>query len=381
MKGLVLKFVTIFSVTFLAVNSTFASSADLKKKQAEIKSTTNETSKLLEQTKNEKSAALVAVDEFDQQLSVANEEFEKINLDLENTMKLLKITEEELKAAEDKREESYITLKERVKFMYVNGKMGYIQALLNANSVGDFLNRLEYINKIINYDYNMLTNFQKNEELIEQKFNETEQHKKDVQILAIQQQQKLQTLQEYLDEKKRLVDKLTADEQKYKQQINDLDKSNKELEELIKQRQREEAAKASTNFVYTGGKLAWPVPSKMNITSEYGNRVNPISKKKEFHTGIDIGAPTGTSIVSAEAGVVIFAGVKSGFGNVVVVDHGSGLSTMYAHNSKLLVVVGQKVKRGETIAKAGSTGYSTGPHLHFEVRVNGATTNPVTYLK
>ncbi len=369
----------------LLTNTIFASSlSDLQKKQSEVKSSKVETSKLLDQTKAEKSAALQAVDEFDQQLAQATEEFDVINRELDKTKELLAQTEEELKIAEEKREAQYNTLKDRIEYMYVNGKMGYVQALLNAKSVGDFLNRLEYVNKIIQYDYQMVNNYKENEDFIAQKVNETEQHKLEVQVLAVEQEKKLHSLEEVVDQKNLLVVQLTADEKKYQQQLSDLESSGKELEQLIKKKQEEEAAKAranaSANIVYSGGKLAWPLPGK-SMTSPYGNRVNPISRKKEFHTGIDIGGPTGTNVIAAADGVVIFAGTKSGYGNVLVVDHGSGLSTMYAHNSKLLVGVGKSVKRGDAIAKCGSTGYSTGPHLHFEVRVNGATTNPLAYLK
>ena len=132
---------------------------------------------------------------------------------------------------------------------------------------------------------------------------------------------------------------------------------------------------------YTGGKFAWPVPSSGRITSNYGYRVHPVHKTKKFHSGLDIGAPYGTDIVAAADGTVTLATVNGGYGKCIIINHGSGISTLYGHNSSLLVSSGAKVTRGQVIAKAGSTGVSTGPHCHFEVRINGATTDPLQYLK
>ena len=127
--------------------------------------------------------------------------------------------------------------------------------------------------------------------------------------------------------------------------------------------------------------MEWPVPGYHKVTSPYGNRYHPVLKKNKFHSGVDLRAPMGTPIVAANDGKVLSAGYNSGYGNRIYIDHGGGIVTVYAHNSKLLVKAGDKVKRGQTIAKAGSTGRSTGPHLHFEVRKNGKTTNPMNWIK
>ncbi|MDD2494331.1 MAG: M23 family metallopeptidase, partial [Tissierellia bacterium] len=132
---------------------------------------------------------------------------------------------------------------------------------------------------------------------------------------------------------------------------------------------------------YAGGEMAWPVPGNYRITSYFGGRPDPITGVWSTHRGIDIGASYGSAIVAANDGVVIFTGSHWSYGNYIIIDHGGGISTLYAHNTSLLVRNGDEVSRGEQIATAGSTGYSTGPHCHFEVRINGTITDPLKYVK
>ena len=141
-----------------------------------------------------------------------------------------------------------------------------------------------------------------------------------------------------------------------------------------------ELAKNEIDTAYIGGELAWPVPGYTKISSPYGMRTHPITKIYKLHTGVDISAPMGANFVAANDGVVVKAEYNIAYGKMVVIDHGGGISTLYAHGSEILVEVGQTVKRGDAILKVGSTGYSTGPHAHFEVRINGVTTDPLPYI-
>lgn len=171
--------------------------------------------------------------------------------------------------------------------------------------------------------------------------------------------------------------------------VASLNSSIAELEKQIKQQDAEEAATRAQiaklqqqrpKVAYTGGSMVWPVPSTTLVTSPYGYRFHPVLKYNRLHAGMDIGARTGASVVAANSGTVIKAEYNSSYGNHVVIDHGGGICTLYAHASRLLVSRGQTVKAGQEIMKAGSTGIVSGPHLHFEVLVNGKTTNPAAYL-
>ena len=159
---------------------------------------------------------------------------------------------------------------------------------------------------------------------------------------------------------------------------SELEKEENELESEIEKIAAQSVVNGEGQVISSG---SWPVPGHSRISSPYGYRIHPIFNTKKMHTGIDIPAPTGTPTVSIDSGKVIFAGTKGGYGKTVMIQHDDGKVTLYAHNSALTVSVGQRVKKGQVVAKIGSTGNSTGPHLHFEVRINGKHVNPVPYIK
>ncbi len=389
MKMMLASAVVIALAVFVPGNSFYAKSVtDLQKQQSNIKNNSAAAKEALVKTQREKSAVLKEVDDIDSQLDDASFELEVISTQLEYTQDVLLRTEQELYDAKIKKDLQYDDLKKRLRYMYENGTASYLEIVFKATDFTDFLNRVEYINRIAKYDKNVITKLSDTEELIRTKFTETEEQKREIEFLLESQTVKKGDLQNTLNQKEKLIEKLANDEQKYNEQIKDLQRSDKEIEAMIKKAQ-EEAARKAAEAAKSGskapaptfnGRLGWPLSGHTNVSSDYGNRPSPINKKPEFHTGIDIPAPQGTNILAGEAGTVIFAGTKSGYGYTVIIDHGGGISTLYGHNSKLLVKVGDSVKRGGIIAKCGSTGYSTGPHCHYEVRVNGAVTNPWTYI-
>jgi murein DD-endopeptidase MepM/ murein hydrolase activator NlpD len=247
-----------------------------------------------------------------------------------------------------------------------------MSVILNSTSFSDFISRLDFLKKIINFDMNLLGKMKSHRDSVADKRSQLESE-----------QQEKESLKEKIGEKKEQVATAKQDREKT---LKDLTKDLKELERqednLLAQSSeigRKIVSLQSSNK-YIGGKIGWPAPGYYKVTSPYGYRTHPILKKKKLHTGIDIAVPSGTGIIAANAGKVIYAGYFGGYGNTIIIDHGGKISTLYAHNSKLLVKVGDEVEKGKVITKAGSTGLSTGPHLHFEVRENGQHVDPMKYL-
>ncbi len=400
-----------FAVYFLAVAFTIGSLnisyaaksiSDLKKQQTDIQNQKKNTQNSLNTVKQNKSQALQEVEKLDSQLNVVENELERLRNELEDTKKRLAEGEVELENATEDKENQYVQLKKRLRVMYENGTIGYLQIILEAQDFTDFLKRVEYINRLSSYDKELLQKYEKIEKTIAEKVKQIEEDKANIEVLSKQQEDKKKVLDESIKVKEELVKKLNQEETSYLQQIADLEAADKDVKALISEAQAKAAAEAKAKaaaaaksgntggsssapkyYSYTGGTLQYPVPaySGYKPNSPYGYRSSPISGKSEFHTGVDLKATMGTDVVAAEAGTIIFSGPKGGYGNCVIIDHGGGMSTLYAHNSRLCVSVGDSVKRGQVVSKAGTTGYSTGVHLHFEVRIGGSHTDPMPYLR
>lgn len=267
-------------------------------------------------------------------------------------------------------EEQETLFKTRVRVMYKNSNTSYFEGLLESKNLTEFIEKLKYITLISKKDKELVEDLKVAKADVEYKKQLKEESKKQTSEQISAKQEKLNNLKLSSRSVSDRVKETTAKLQRLEKMEDELIKESNELAKKIKE--------LSTRKTYVGGTMVWPLPSTHYVGSEFGMRNHPILKKKKMHTGIDIGGKSGSSIVAANKGTVIMSGYTSGYGNRVVIDHGDGITTLYAHCSKLLVKVGQEVKAGQTIAKVGSTGLSTGPHLHFEVRVKG---NPVDPLK
>lgn len=300
------------------------------------------------------------------------QEYEELLSQIEELRLGIEELDKSIEASEKEYNEKMELLKKRLRVMYENSEFTYIDALTESKSIIDFLERLELISTISKKDKEIVEDIKQAKREISFKKQLAVGQKEQVQILA--------------DESLNTINSLTATRASLDNQIKEINERLKKLEQeedkLIKQSNDlvNQIKNLQKKGSYAGGSMTWPCPSSSTISSYYGNRLHPILKKYKMHTGIDISAKQGASIVAANKGTVIMSGWQSGYGYTVVVDHGGGITTLYAHCSKLLVKVGQTVSAGETIAKVGSTGMSTGPHLHFEVRKNGSTTNPLNYV-
>jgi len=293
----------------------------------------------------------------------------------------------ELEEAEKRVDERQALLEMRMRTMYTNGFVSYMDVLLSATSFSDFLDRFDALQTILDADRDIVASLKKDKELVEKKKQEVETQY--AQLEAIYQELELQ--QADLVKKESEKEVLVAS---YNENLNQLSETLEELEVISEEQEKLLMALASKvsklnaekNRIknpYKGGKLGMPIKGNIRVTSNFGTRVHPITGKKHTHTGIDFGAPQGTAIYAAEAGRVIVSQAWSGYGNCIIIDHGNGLWTLYGHirNGGLLVDVGDTVEKGDKIAEVGSTGNSTGPHLHFEVRKDEVPVNPGGYLK
>ncbi|MHA6481236.1 murein hydrolase activator EnvC family protein [Paenibacillus sp. strain BS8-2] len=278
-------------------------------------------------------------------------------------------------------------LESRMRLMYTNGFVSYMDVLLSANSFSDFLDRFDALQTILNSDRDTLDAHKKDKELAETQKAEIEKQYADIQALFHELELQQVDLAKKEAEKEVLIASYNANLQELDDTLHQLEEISEEQEKLLialaAKKSKLVAEKNRIQNPYSGGKLGMPIDQGYRVTSNFGTRVHPITGKKHTHTGIDFGAPSGTPIYAAESGVVIISQVWSTYGNCIVIDHGNGLWTLYAHirNGGLLVDEGDKVSKGDKIALVGSTGNSTGPHLHFEVRKNEVPVNPGGYLK
>lgn len=371
-QGLVL-WLTIIAVSIMPLQ---ASSVSKKKDElAHTKQTIKDSKNQLEQVEGEKAQLEKEVDALDQKIINAEEKLLAIENDLEAKQKQVQVAEKDLADAIQKKEYQYESTKERMAQMYKNKKSGYVELIFSSGSLGELLNRTKYIKVISQYDNQLLDEYEKQEQVIATKKQTLEQEQAQIEKLYKNQTSANKELESMRASKNAKIKEKDSKANSLNAEIDEMEALSKQLEKDIKRLTQNSTVK------YSGGKFEWPVPGYYRISSEYNPRENPVLKIPEFHQGIDIPAPYGKRVNAAASGKVIVAGWVNGFGNTVMIDHGSGIVSIYGHNSSVVVSVGDQVSKGQQVAKIGSTGRSTGNHCHFEVRVNGRHTTPWNYLK
>lgn len=369
----------LFSI--LSLTASAVSRTELEQLQKNAQNLASEKKALeakLKELEKSQSNAMEKKESLDKQIDVINREIDNTEAQIEEYNGLIADKEAELKAATEKEKEQEEQFKARVREMEENGTVSYFSILFKANSLSDLLGRMDFIGEIMDYDKNLMNNLIEIKNSIAEAQNELKADRASLeeQKANLSQKQKelgsslaaAENLMASLEQKKedyaKTYAKMEAEEEKLKNQIA----------EMIKELERQNKGKTGT------GTYIWPAPGYSRITSEFGSRLHPILGVYKSHNGIDIGAPSGANIVAADSGTVITSEYSSSFGNYVVISHGGGLATLYAHMSKRLVSVNDTVSQGDRIGLVGSTGLSTGPHLHFSVLKNGQYVNPMDYL-
>ena len=308
-----------------------------------------------------------------QELDTAEDEYETVNDQLENTEQHIKANVELSNRLTKKLEVQTKTLHRRIRDIYKNGQVNYLDVLLGAKDFNDFVGRMDILKKILAYDNALIQGTKADRETLRKAKEQLEADRAKIVELRKLAAAKREQVAERRQERRGVLNAATYERETAERAYRELIETSRQIEQMIKRIQSGEK-----NIGGSTGTMTWPAEGE--ITSPFGWRVHPIFGTQRLHTGIDIGADYGDAIRAADGGVVIHADWMGGYGNAVIIDHGNGISTLYAHKSQLLVDEGQTVAKGQTVARCGSTGYSTGPHLHFEVRQNGSPVNPLNYL-
>lgn len=343
-----------------------------KEKLNEVNQKINEVSKDLKKNEKEQKEVISELNILEANIQKLESELANIDGEIVKTKGQIKETKNDLKNAENNIENKNNVLNSRLRVMYKNGEVGYIEVLLDSENFTELMTRLDMVKKILEHDVNLLKYLKDQRDIIKEKKNALEIQNSQLVSLMNSMKSKQSKLVVSRGKLSRVKEELKKDHKALESQEDALTRLANKISEEIRRKQ--------SSKKYVGGKMSWPAPGYTRITSPYGYRIHPILKTKKLHTGIDIGISLGKPIVAAQSGKVIHAGWLGGYGKVVMIDHGGGIVTLYAHNSKLVVKEGQEVQRGQTISKCGSTGMSTGPHLHFEVRKNGKYVDPLGYV-
>lgn len=437
--GLVLAFtLAVWPMSLARANSL----EEAQQEKEKLENSLNEAQALVEELKGSKSNIQDKVTQLDAKLTKISADISNLESQLEDKNLEISDTSKVLKEAEEDAAVQYERMKVRIQYMYENRDKSYVEQILSARSISDVLNAVEYISQITRYDRQMLDKYQQTQVTVKDAKTALEQEKAELQQMQAKVEENRQAVSVLLTAKESELTAVDQDIKEANSQADAFEAELIAQEEVIAQIRAAEEAKQAARAkaeaeakaraeaearaaaeaaaaaaeqestqepqepqegdsqetetenppetvpepepipedIYNGGAFLWPCPASTRITSDYGNRESPTAGASSNHKGIDIGAPYGSDIVAAADGEVIFAGYSNGGGNYVMIDHGGSLYTVYMHASSLCVSKGDKVTRGQTVAKVGSTGISTGNHLHFGVSLNGGYVSPWNYL-
>lgn len=356
---------------------------DAEKERQQLEARKQEIESELKDLEGEKDDLLTSIEKLDGKMEEVNGKLEQVQGELKKATLELQKLEDAYEQAVQTEDDQYETMKKRVKYMYENGSEGYLDIILSSKSVGEFLNRVEYINKITAYDNQMLNNYEDTKNDVEEKRAAAQLKQQQYNTLLEEVQLEKDSLETMSQTKQRKLEEYNSaienNEEAAKVYAEEIEKKEEEINQLLLKAAKESGS-GSVGVAVTDGYI-WPLAVKGTITSHFGKRSAPTAGASTYHKGTDIAAPQGTAIYAVADGTVTTATYSSSAGNYVMLNHGNGVYTAYMHASKLHCEVGDKVYQGDTIAEVGSTGISTGAHLHISFIVNGEYVDPEEYLQ
>ena len=358
-----------------------ASTSPLKSRQAELKSARAEANAAVEALEGES-------EKYSEKIAALDYQIQSTRAELNATQKIIDSLTRDIADKQDELDETIAQLDEkqelfetRIRVMYENGDTTYLEVLLSSEDFSDMLTNMEIVSQIMDYDKRIVEEYKALKAQIETQKAALESDRKDKQDYADDLEQAYEEIEAQKKEYKALKAKVDSDlalkKAEAERMLREQDEINDEIAALSRQ---ETAASGGGGGKVYSGSLVWPCPSYSRISSQYGYRTHPISGTRKLHKGLDIAASSGNPVIAAASGTVVKSYFSSSYGNYVVISHGGGLMTAYAHMTRRLVSAGQTVAAGQQVGTVGSTGNSTGPHLHFEVYVGGSTTNPMNYF-
>ena len=395
------------ALTLGTVFSSYATSKaieDAKKKVSSMEEEKKKVESALKELEGKKSDTAAYVKELDRNLSALAGELTKLEGDISRKEEQIEEAKAELETAKITENRQYEDMKLRIQYMYENGQTGLLESMMQSESIAELLNRAEYASQITSYDRKMLEEYRKTrqevalkEEALKTEHQElltlqdsTKAKQSSVKTLMASKEAELASYETKIASAQGEIDQYNADIKAQEEHMARVEAEiRRKEEEARKAEEARRAEEAKKNQSSAGGdstvkkgntNFIWPCPASGRISSAFGDRSSPTEGASTNHKGIDIPAPSGSSIVAAADGKVVISTYSYSAGNYIMIDHGGGLTTVYMHCSQLLVKEGETVKQGQTIAKVGSTGYSTGPHLHFGVRSGGSYVNPSGYV-